>query len=184
MIKPIPPKYFFIVGVFIAPFFEELSCRYPLKYNKNALFIAFLAYIIIVFCTSISAMDRISNMTDFSFKNFNFESQVIRSFLWSIIYALLIFVATRFNKINKILSKFWDKYLIVVVYISAAYFAYLHFPLPKTGINWVWLPVLVAPQFFSALYFSYIRLRVKFSYCVFLHMILNGVALFPDLFAQ
>jgi hypothetical protein len=176
--QPIPYEWNFLLAVLITPLVEELIFRYPLKYWKNSLFIAFtVLFVSSTFTNSYAVISRILNLTS----EFDFNRLIYRS-LWFIVFALLIFVATRFDKINKILSKFWDRYLIVIVYVLAAWFAYLHFPLPKTEINWVWLPARVAPQFFMALYFSYIRLRVNFSYCIFLHMILNGAALSPDLF--
>jgi hypothetical protein len=167
VIKPIPEKWFFLFAVFIAPAVEELSFRYPLKYKKNSLFIGFVSFTVYCFFTNLQAIGSLFN-----------EAKILYAELlwWHIVFALLIFAVTRFEKINRFLSKFWDKYLIVIVYLFSAYFAYLHFPFPKTGINWIWLPVMVLSQFFSALYFSYIRLRVKFLYCIFLHMILNAFA--------
>ena len=177
-LEPIPYMWSFLFAVLITPFVEELSFRYPLKYKKNSLFIAFsVLFIISSFTNNYAIRCKILNIPiDFDYREFVFR------LLWYIAFILLIFVVTRFDKVNKILSKFWDRYLIVIIYVLAGYFAYLHFSLPQTGINWIWLPAMVLPQFFSALYFSYIRLKVKFSYCVFLHMILNGVALFPGLF--
>jgi hypothetical protein len=167
IIKRVPAKWFFLFAVFIAPVVEELSFRYPLKYKKNSLFIGFVSFTVFCFFTNLGAIDSLFN-----------EAKILRvELLWRhIAFALFIFAVTRFEKINRFLSKFWDKYLIVIVYLFSAYFAYLHFPHPKTGINWIWLPVMVVSQFFSALYFSYIRLRVKFLYCIFLHMILNAFA--------
>jgi hypothetical protein len=167
------PVWLFLFATIIAPFFEEFTFRYPLNYKKNSLFIGFLAFIIIAFFTNQQSASELL-----------YESKIMHPQLlwWHIAFALLIFVATRFDKINKFLSQIWNKYLIVIVYVLSTYFAYMHFLLPLSGINWIWLPVSVVPQFFSALYFSYLRLRVKFSYCIFLHMIFNGIAFAPVFF--
>jgi hypothetical protein len=161
---------FIFIGVIFAPIFEELFLRYPLKYTKNSLIVGFISFLIVKFFTTITAMNSIREMS------FNLD---IYEIFYYIAIGLLIFVATRFQTINNFLSKFWNKYLIIIVYVFAAYFAYNHFSLPIVGVNWLWLPIFVLPQFFTALYLSYIRLQVKFSYCIFLHMILNAVAFLP-----
>lgn len=177
-IKPMSFCWMFLFGAILAPLFEELSFRYPLKYSRNSLFIASVSFIIAIYFTGQYAANKLLQTTDFNFSKLNHE------LLWCTALAILIFIITRFNKINKLLFRFWDKYLIIIIYLSAVYFAYIHFPLPKSGINWLWLPILVVPQFFMALYFSYIRLRVSFRYCIFLHMILNGVVLLPQFFIK
>ena len=171
-IQPIPIGWFVLLATFIAPLSEELAFRYPLKYTKNSLFIGFVAFIFINFVTNQYAASKLVHTT------YNFQESLPYLLCYFAI-ALLIFILTRFEKINKYLSQFWNKYLIFIVYIFAAYFAYRHMPIPKTGINWLWLPILVFPQFLMALYFSYIRLRVKFIYCIFLHMIVNGFTTLP-----
>ena len=172
-IKPISFCWTLLFGVIIAPIIEELCFRYPLKYSKNNLSIGIIFFAISVFVTNLKTVNKLLNSTSFT----------LNPMFWVFIsIALLFYIITRFNLINNIISKFWNKYLIVIIYVLSAYFALLHFPLPKTGINWVWVPVLVAPQFFMALYFSFIRLRVKFIYCVFLHMIINGIAILPQIF--
>jgi hypothetical protein len=174
-IAQISPILMTLIVSVIAPFFEEFSFRYPLKYTKNSLFIGIVAYIFVITFTTEYAVNKWINMTNFSIYSFK------PAFWGHVTFAILLFVLTRFRTINNFLSKFWKKYLIIIIYLFAAYFAYCHFPLQRIGVNWIWLPVLVIIQFITALYFSYIRLRVKFLYCIFLHIILNGFTMLPFL---
>jgi hypothetical protein len=167
--------FILLIDCVIGPFLEEVAFRYPLKYGKNSLFIGFTAYVVVSTFTTQHAMDKWANMTHFSIHTFK------PAFWWHVAFVTLIFILTRFERINRALSKIWDKYLLIAVYVLAAYFAYNHFPLPKVGINWLWLPILVVPQFFMALYFSYIRLRVRFLYCICLHVLLNGMVFLPSI---
>jgi di/tricarboxylate transporter len=98
--------------------------------------------------------------------------------------AVCVFLLTRIEKVNNVLQKFWQHYLIIILYISAIYFAQAHFPLPKEGFNLILLPFTVFPFFAFALYMSYLRLRVDFKYNVFFHIGHNtSLLLIPWLFS-
>lgn len=157
---------YFIFGVVCAPIFEELCYRYPLKFSKNSLLICILSWAIIRIFINQSVVN-----------NYPFFAMPDNKILIILFFILLfVFVVTRLEFTNIILIKFWHEYSIIIIYIFAIYFAFVHFTLPLRGINWFWLPIFVFPQFVMALYFSYIRLKVKFIYSIFLHMITNFIA--------
>jgi hypothetical protein len=147
---------FVLLGSFIAPIIEEFIFRYPLRYSKNSLLISVLAF-------TLSA--QFFNQVAIS--SFTFD---IQRLLIILSIAVFVFILTRFDKINSILKKIWQHYLIIILYISAIIFAQAHFALPKEGFNLVLLPFIVFPQFVFALYMSYLRLRVDFKYNVFFHI--------------
>ena len=158
---------FFIFGVILAPIIEELSFRYPLKYTQNALSIGLIFFTISAFFTNQTVISGHHNMSFFIQRLMN------PNFLRFLLAILLIYFVTRFEKVNVFLSNIWDKYLTVIIYLLAAYFAYEHFPMPKTAKNLIWIPPLILPYFISALYFSYIRLKFNLLYCILLHTIGN-----------
>lgn len=164
-----PNGLLFLVGVILAPFIEEFGFRYPLKYTKNSLLISVISITITLFFVNRTVISK-QNILQYLIQTFNNPN-----FLYFILAIIIIYVITRFKRINFYIVRFWGKYINLIIYLYAFYFAFLHFSLPKTAINIVWLLPTVLPQFFMALYFSYIRLRVKFSYCILLHMINNFV---------
>lgn len=161
---------FFIFGVILAPIIEELSFRYPLIYTRNSLVIGLAFFTISAFFTN---RTTISGHHEISYFVQKLMSPRFLCFLFAI---FSIYLITRIDKVNFFLSNIWDRYLIVIVYILAIYFAYLHFELPITAKNIIWIAPLIVPHFFFALYYSYIRLKLGFIYCILIHMTNNFIA--------
>lgn len=167
---PMPTTSFQIIfiGMLIAPIFEELIFRYPLKYTQNGLFIGLL---------SLSIMNL---LTRNSLNNLSIPI-IIKSGIVFLI-AIVLYFLTRNKKINTLFQKFWEHRLAIIVYVFSIYFAIGHFGLPFQGANWLFLPFVVFPSFVFALYQSFLRLKIGFNYCVFIHIGYNFTIGLPLIF--
>jgi len=153
-----------IVGMLFAPIVEELTYRYSLgKYSKNRLIIALIASYL---------------GTTFFMQEINFSLN--RTIIWACV--ILFFLLIRNNvKIQSFIGRYWNKYLIVLIYLSSAYFAMCHFIHPIVGTNWIFMSVAVFPHFVGALYYSFLRIKKGFLWCVLFHLAHNTLLWLPAL---
>lgn len=157
---------FFIVGVLLAPFFEEIIFRYPLKHLKLKEFL--LSISCYFFFISFSNTEFITTL---SFLNINYRCLFI-SFLF-----LLIWLKIKKNIALNV------KYRYLVVVIFSILFGILHFikfdQLILNFNNWQYLiEVLISSitTIFSGLYFSYIRIKFDLKTSITAHFSTNLLA--------
>ena len=160
----IAPWKMILIGMLLAPVMEEFIFRYPLKYSRNGLFIGVLLLTVMGLFLSRTAVSEGA-------------VSATKLMIWLPVTAA-VFLLTRSGKINSFLKLFWNKYLAVIVYVMAAWFAIVHFTLPWEGINFLYLPVVVFSQLVFALYLSFLRLKVSFVYCILLHTAFNLLGIF------
>lgn len=154
---PLPYLKRIILGLFIAPIFEELLFRLNLVINKKNL-IGFL-----ITCLFLAIF--------FFFKGSNLKLILFISIL--LIFLIILIYFTQYKLI--IISNYR-----FIFYSTAILFGLLHI-FNYSGIttsNIVWTPLLVIPQIIMGLLLGYLRVTYGFIYAVICHSLINIPILF------
>jgi len=161
---------FLIFNLLIIPVVEESAFRLPLIYNRIRLSISsfFISYFFVSFLIARNAID--------------FSNYLLLRVVFSITIFLLFLIIT--NIYNKVFSIFWEKNKKAIFYFFLILFTIRHFDMYQ--INWetiFLLPVLVLPQLYGGILFSFTRIRYGFLYAVILHILVNFIAFLPRIIA-
>jgi hypothetical protein len=90
----------------------------------------------------------------------------------SFILGAIVYFISSFKM--QLISKIWVNNFKYVLYFSIFSFGFLHYKnFNISSINFFFLPVIVLPQFISAIIYSYIRVNYNFWYAVAFHCLNN-----------
>ena len=162
----IDPITFFVFGVLIAPFFEEIIFRYHLKDLKLIDFLLSISFYF--FFISFSNLDFITTL---SLKNINYISLLLSFILISLRYKVNDSIALN------------SRYRYLIVAISSLFFGILHFVTFDQVIsnfnNWRYFTELIIKSItiiFVGFYFSFLRLKFGLTTAMLIHFMTNFLA--------
>lgn len=156
-----------ILGGIVLPFFEEVSFRLPLIYNRYSLGIAG-SYIFFLSASTFSS----ATITKFT-------TSSLHILLYSLGFGVTLVLITYIPSIQKWLQKAWISYFPWIFYAFAVIFAAMHlgnYTFETTQFILVF-PLLVLPQFITAILIGYIRLAFGFFWGFLFHSIWNTALL-------
>ncbi|MBT8189223.1 MAG: CPBP family intramembrane metalloprotease [Bacteroidia bacterium] len=159
LMKQSHPLVMMLTAVLIAPFFEEIVFRYPLKNASLS-----LLFILI----SLSCL-----FYDFLNLSLNLYYTVP---IWFLCLLLCTSITDYFFR-DKLQSTF-QRYFPWVFYYSVVIFAFLHvYNFELSSEQWFLGPLLVIPQFILALLLGYVRIRNNIWSSIYLHALNNFIPL-------
>ena len=144
----------FMFIMFLAPLWEELVFRYPMKkYSKYLLFFVFLAFFPIL----IQIYD-----------------------LWNVILIYIIIFLLNYIFLSKPenlykTEKIWNKNFWAVFYFFAIIFAVIH--LVSYDFSWIlvaFIPIILMMQIIVWIFMSYLRVSCGLKYAILLHVLYNS----------
>jgi hypothetical protein len=151
-----------IMGVILAPVFEEFAFRKFLKYSKLnlALSLGFLFYFV---------------LGKFIHDDFySFDLSMILRIIFSSIIGLIPYVIISENK-NKKLLVFWKKNFKFLLLLSIFFFASVHIGNYNFACNtdYYLIPILIFPQILLACICAFLRMNFGIQYAIIFHSIYN-----------
>jgi membrane protease YdiL (CAAX protease family) len=158
-VKQIPLPYLkkIILGLVIAPFFEELLMRLYLVFTKKNL-------IVLLFSC-------------FGFALFFFlKGNDLRFILFIILFLLVGIILIKFIWSKSFIIKYF-KYFFYSTAILFGIFHIFNFN-GITMMNFFWTPILVLPQIIMGFLFGYIRVTYGLFYSILIHSMVNLPILF------
>lgn len=139
----------------LGPILEEFISRLYLDLKKRSIILTLLCILAITL--------KMTNL------NFDFK-------FYFLISIIVIFALFTLNIKQDSIIFFGKKYYIFIFYFSCLTFSFLHFSnytkVLSDNYNWL-LPLLVLPQFVMGIFFGYIRIKLGFSWSIFLHICMN-----------
>jgi hypothetical protein len=146
-----------LYGILLAPIVEELLFRLILVFNKKNL-------IVLIFTTFALLV------------NFTLREEVVKIALFLLLAVNLIIVYKYENQCKV----YFIRNFKVLFFLIAGLFAFLHFFnfLGISRSNFLFLPLLVIPQFILGLILGYIRITYGLVYSIFFHVLINCLILF------
>lgn len=157
-----------VLGIIIAPFWEEAAFRLPLKYRKEVVNVLIALVITIAIILQYSGAQH--------------TYSIITSVLLLIVLLLFIFFNRRVTRFTEYL---WKNKFPFVFYFFTIAFALIHISNFKISTPvLLLLPVLILPQFVVGFFIGYIRVRLGFFWGVLFHAIHNAIFMLPALIAM
>lgn len=159
MLDTMPVWLVFLFAAVLAPLWEELVFRFPLKYRAWVIhtLIALLCIIalgIIIYKGTFAAKIAFGSLV------------VILAALYSV-----------FNKkIMNLFQNLWTNKFPIVFYVFTLAFALIH--LGNYPLSWatvLWFPVLVLPQFVIGLFLGYVRVKLGIGWSIAFHAMHNAI---------
>jgi len=165
----IPLVYFWVINILVIPLFEEITFRLPLIYNRGSLSLSVLviSYLIISYFIGVSPIDA--------------KGMVFR-FCFSVILAITLFIVLGRKYFAVKLPLLWENNGKLIFFLLLFSFTLRHldnYVLTSTVL--LFSPILLLPQFISGVFFSFVRVRFGFVYSIFFHMMINLIALSPQI---
>ena len=161
----IPIYIFLLINGLVIPVIEESAFRLSLIYSKINLSISFL--FIFFFISSYILSGAI----------FATDKLLLRVFV-SIGASSILYLVLSLSSINRIVATFWKKNFRTVFYFFLTLFVLRHldefvFSFQELAV----VLIILSPKFVSGIFLSYSRIRLGFSYGIFLHILINAVAM-------
>jgi hypothetical protein len=100
-------------------------------------------------------------------------------FVYMCLFSVIIFPVIYFGLFyNKWIENVWNNNLGLIYYLSAVLFAIAHYNFSKhPPSEFIYIPIVVLPQFLMGLCFGYIRVKYGLLYAIIIHFINNLPAL-------
>lgn len=155
LLKESHPIIMLLTAVLVAPFFEEMVFRYPLKNAGLSLLFILLSLSCLAY--------------DFFNLDLNLYFLVPIGFLGILLFSTFVDYFFRDK-----LKNLFIKYFPWIFYYSVVIFAFLHvYNFELNPDQWFLAPLLVIPQFLLALLLGYVRIRNNIWSSVYLHALNN-----------
>ena len=162
------------LGVFLffvlvlAPVFEELLFRWPMRYSLSATIILS----IVLFLAIVSGVQWLMESGDGSNDNMYYGVVGVVFVLFTLFWILLRSKSDR-------MKKAWEHRFPFVFYSFSVIFALIHVFNYEEGFSAIWFltPLLVFPQFILGLVSGYSRMRFGLPYAMFVHFIHNATVM-------
>jgi membrane protease YdiL (CAAX protease family) len=159
----------FLFGCILAPIFEELVFRLPLRYTKANLIISIIALYLLTFISK-NAMCALVNGT--FIERFKYEKFIL--FLG--ITALTV-VLVNIKAINKLLIKIINEHGWWLYILLSILFGIIHTEPIRVLANLPWLIAQGGVQIAFGLYWGYLRLTYGIKYSIMAHAVWNFLIL-------
>lgn len=157
----LPSFLILIVGGFLAPLFEELSFRLPLKLSYRTIIVAFISTLIIFIFLSRSQILTIYSTHQIIF---SYHSLIIPTILLII---LLLFKSVLLNNNKPFMYGFF-------VWILALLFAIGHgYENIYSLKSFIFIFIMSFTQFLAGLYYSFLRLQFSIKLSILIHCFWN-----------
>ncbi len=159
LIKDFPALELFIMGMILAPIYEEILFRGLLKFDKKNV----LTFIITILL-----------LTTFSIYNDKYTIAIILSIILFLVVG--IYMSSNINSVSNFIKKHF-KYFF---YASSLFFGLIHITNFSGNINiLIGLSIILTlPQTISGLIFGYARMKYGLIYSIILHIINNSILIF------
>lgn len=146
-------------GMIIAPIFEELAFRLPLKYSRVNLSVSLVA---ILFYTNL----------------YTYNVSLVYFAPMSIALSLGFYYALKKNsQLNHGLSRWWGQNSRPIIWFSILAFGIMHTRNYQSWENIAVLPLIICPQLIMGLLLSFLRFRFNIFYSIFGHFLINSTLL-------
>jgi len=159
-----------ILGIVIYPIIEELIFRAPLVLNK--IWLSFSMALLYLTFFSGTSLNYIVSRCDWG------NLQDVKSVAINILISIAIYyvLSQLYSRYAVMFGSFYAKYYNWLLYVFCSLFALGHlFNVDITYYSLMLAPVFVLPYFFSALFFSYVRLKYGLLHSILIHIMTNGL---------
>ena len=153
----------------VAPIFEEILFRLPLRYSRLNISLALSIFVFVM-------LSLVLNVTYYS-SNYIILKLIISFFVFISLYIFL-------NKNDQLLNIWWNKNQLLIIHSTIILFSFAHsfnFKLNLLPSIFI-LPIIILPQYFSGLFYSYIRLKKGIFYSIVLHISMNSLLYLKQLY--
>lgn len=158
----LPNVFMLLIGGFLAPMFEELAFRLPLKRSLKNIFIALMASLVLFIF-----LNKQSIVTFYNTQHINFSTNQL------IIPAILLIIVLTFKTILRFgYNSFWYG---IFVWILAILFAISHGYNDIYSIkSFIYILLSTVPQLLGGLYYSFLRMKFGIYSSILIHSYWNA----------
>ncbi len=161
--------YFWLINLLLMPIFEESAFRLPLVYSKVniSISILLLTYAFLSYVLHGSLLN---------------SENIIQRVGISVFIAILVFFVLGFVSNKLSLATFWIKNMKGIFYIYLFIFSLRHIDsYILTPLCLTFIPILLLPQIISGIFLSFVRLRFGFHFSIIFHVLINVIAITPQI---